>query len=147
MVLEWVAALAVGGMALIHWSHINRKYTELIRSLEDQIKMAEEDMAEQQDLAGWIDEGKIPEEGIQQLAMMSSQISVDRASSRRAAIVDVACCAGIVALGTTGLTPAEGAMMFLVCLIPAGILWYHLKNISTRFARGGRSKRSARLAS
>lgn len=135
MVVEWVAAGVVCGIICIHVAYLDRRYAQLIGRFEENSRIVEEEIVQEDSLEDGTNEGRIPEEGIYQLAAMSSKMEVDRSSSRRAIIVAIVCLAGIIGLGAMGTTMLESIMLLTVCIIPTGMLCYHLKNVSTGFAK------------
>lgn len=78
------------------------------------------------------------------MAATSSQVEADRSHNRLAVAAAFAFLAGILALGLTGTTQMEGAAL-LMCAIPGGMLYHHLRNVSTGFAKRESGALSATL--
>ena len=130
---------------LVHWLYIDRKYAESIDLFEENARMAEGDTVREGNMEEGIREGRIPEEGICLLAAMSSRVEADRSHNRLAVAAAFAFLAGILALGLTGTTQIEGAALLITCAIPGGILYHHLRNVSTGFAKRESGALSATL--
>lgn len=76
---------------------------------------------------------------------MSSQVEADRSHNRLAIAAAFVLLAGILALGLTGTTQIEGAVLLPMCAIPGGILYHRLRNVSTGFAKRESGALSATL--
>ena len=77
---------------------------------------------------------------------MSSRVEADRSHNRLAVAAAFAFLAGILAMGLTGTTQIEGAALLLItCAMPGGILYHHLRNVSTGFAKRESGALSATL--